>query len=150
MKKTLNQKLRERFIGILVINAVLEDMRNDQDKFLEYFGKTAMGWLKQANTLIIKAFREGLHPNLTEEEVQKVHKIAKTYRFALIRDSEPIPKEFVGVQQDTLYTLAEFAVEKHCVGCTIKAHKQCRLYQAMKEMQIPVADKQKGTCPYTQ
>ena len=149
-RKFLNNKLREKFIGILVINAIITDMMEEQDKYVGYFGTKAFGWLKQASTLIVKSFREGLHPRLHEDEIAKVHKIGQTYKFALVRQSEPMPKEFIGVPQDALYDVAEFAIEKHCVGCTIQAHKQCRLYQAMKEMQIPVADRGKGSCPYTQ
>lgn len=148
--KTFSAKLREKFVGILVVNAIIEGLKKEEPKYVEWFGKDGMKYLKQASTLVMKAFREGLHPNLDQAEVDKIHNISATYKFALIRDSAPIPKEFVGVEEEHLFTLAQFAIDKQCKGCTIKAYKQCQLYNCLKSVNIPVADKTKGNCPYQQ
>lgn len=147
----ISQHLREDIVKILVSAAVIEEFKlQNEDEYRKLFGAQAWGWLKQANTLIIKAFAKGLTPTIGLEEAHKIKELSLKRRMVLLRKSEPQPVDFSSVPTRKLYDLAEMAIANRCVGCTITAHKTCELFLALDAVDMPRACYDKGVCPYVQ
>ena len=135
----LSKKNRLAIVTLLALCGQIEELK-ETDKLNEWFGKKGASWVKQAGTLMLKAFEEGLATQLTDKERLQIHK--EVQAFATIKNVE--------LPLDVAYDLADKAIGKTCVGCTITKYKQCELYEGLEMMNIPPACEEKGVCPYRQ
>jgi hypothetical protein len=143
------RQFREDVVGILLSSALIEKLKEHEERNKELFGP---GWkyLKQAGTLIVKSMHAGLSLVIGQEESAKIHEIVRKHQIIMLRKGAPTPKDFVPIESDKLFNLAEHAIANKCVGCTIEKHKECSLFQALDQIDMPPACYEKGKCPYLQ
>ncbi len=140
-----SKKNRLNLVTLLLLSAHIEHL-HETGNLEEWFGKKGAGWMKQAKTLVVKAFEEGLAPKLTQEDAGKIHKEALGYNLHVMSNDE----KNLYVPLQVVYTMAEKAIGNTCSGCQIVKYKQCDLYQGLEVMEIPPACNEKSVCPYRQ
>jgi hypothetical protein len=151
MARYISQPLREDLVKILVSVAVIEDFKvTNEAKYKDLFSPKAWGWMKQSYTLIMKAMSQGLAPNIGDEESNRIRELTKRFKIILLRNSEALPTDHTSVPTKQLYNLAEIAIGKQCIGCTIAAYKACPLYLGLRSIDMPRACDEKGKCRYLQ
>lgn len=146
----VGKKIRERLVALMALTAIIEEFKEDEARYREMFGKRSFSWLKQAASLITKAFHDGLSPNVGTEESERIHNDATKYRVYLVRLTEKPPLDHMSLPADDLYELGAIAIGKQCTGCTIQKHKECPLYQILHKVEMPEVHEEKGKCPYVQ
>lgn len=105
--------------------------------------------LKTARTYIKKGLN--LYANrIDKEQFKRITTDAKGHNIAIVPKRVVECEEEIRVKTEDLYDTMNYVLYYECRSCHEKSYKKCRLYQAMMDMRIPVAEIDPKGCPYKQ
>lgn len=146
LKTYLNKKNKQ----FVIITGFVMSMFKDMPQLLELDGELK----KKANTLATMSANlfHGILQQVDQKEAKALFRAARHNELALVPKSQFILSEAEHDEaQDTLYTIAEYAIGNTCATCTKKGGEvtQCELRTALIEYAIPYAREGNVVgCPY--
>ncbi|MED0738702.1 DUF5651 domain-containing protein [Aneurinibacillus thermoaerophilus] len=149
----LNRRERENVVSTLVATLHIDNLIESSSRIQNLFGTTGMANLKRGRTFILKALHEGLSKSLSQQENERIHRIAQTCDATVIeragRQKNKNEKK-VTVSESLFNDLAELAIGTQCRDCTKECWKECRVFEVLQVADIPAANINTGDCPYRQ
>lgn len=138
---------RINYLVALGAHEVIERWTDDKKNHLT---KDEKKYLRMASSLIEKAAKLMIN-RLDPDFVDRLVSDSKNNYLTIIPTRATTPPNESRVKTDTLFNLSNFAL-LHCQAnesCFMRDDwKSCELYKAMMELDIPVANFEKGKCPY--
>ena len=142
----LSRGEREHYLIALAAYENLDMWLNNEKNQVD---KIEAKYLKTANTFIKKAL--GLYSKrLDPEQYKRIVTDAKSHEIAIVPKRTITYDEEIKVKTDDLYDITDNVLYYRCRNCYEKLYKECKLYQTMMDMRIPVAELYPENCPYKQ
>ena len=139
--KKINCVTQEQKTLILSLSLLPEVMSQDYRSLL---GEVERKKILNARQEVMEVLEVVLR-SVTVELLQKLRKEIRGLKFAINRSGEPKKSERI-VNSWDLETIIEHSMV-NCYNCD-KNHKACRLNEALKRLNIPVADETATGCKY--
>ena len=140
----LSKGEREHYLIALAAYENLDMWLKDSKSQL---GKEVARNLKTARTYIQKGLRTYAE-RLDADQYKRIVIDAKSHDIAITPKRTVTNDDESRVKTDDLYDTIDWVLYFKCRECREDAFKRCKLYQAMMDMRIPVAEIDPKGCPY--